>query len=684
MRPNPLKKLLLAAFLTLGVGIVTSNAQMIYSYHDEPTLPWSLPGTIDGSAGIGDYPGNGINFMTQYAVRFTTGSGELITGVNFWLDSILNGVVDSTVSYARPEAAFQWPVPFTHVPQRFTSHAMRFTSPLDNTLQGISVFAGSLTASSDGFNDTLKVSILRPQSVETSTVKYGNENANNSASWNFYFPANSGTFRESYATRFTLPQDTELAEVEFFVGGVNNNSFLPPGDSTPNDSLVVSVWTATETGLPDQKLGEVLTGISILDEAAWNTVSLSSLGIQNEIERELIIAFQLKVVGLIDHVGISAGASFATPLNRSLVLENGNWVTIAASSAYSGGGARGAELWTRAKYTPLGQGGQPLPDEENPVIDPIFIPMTEVTPDRWLDIDLSSSSVSFDQNDEFWVTVELISVGSPDTFSFISGNPEPSPTFRSAARIDNGDGSSEWTYMADTQFEKEYHFRIQADFQVPGDSEITDDVLVIFYSDENGLPDEFLGLKTIPLASLEVGSMNNVDVSDLELSTSSADIHVAISSIIENNQFALASDAGSTDPAQNRTSAYFLANQRWKSLASVDGSPGEVNMAIELVTQLGLSIDETDNLPTQTKLMANYPNPFNPTTQIPFSLAESGNVTLEVFDLTGKRVALLADGQFSQGNHAVMFSAESLASGVYVARMTTGQSIQTIKLMLIK
>lgn len=682
MRSNHLKSLILSTTLLFLIGISTVYAQFIYSYHDTPTIPWSLPGTLDGSAGIGEYPGNGINFMTQYAVRFSPQAGELVTGVNFWLDSILDGVVDSTVTYARPEAAFQWPVPFTHVPQRFSAHAMRFTSPFDNTLQGISVFAGSLTSSSDGFNDTLKVSILCPKTAETSTVKYGNEHPNNAASWNFYFPV--GTSRTAYATRFTLPDNSELAEVEFFVGGINNNTFLPPGDATPNDTLVVSVWTATQAGLPDQKLGEVKTGINRLDAAAWNTVDLSSLSVQNETERELIIAFQLKVVGVADHMGISAGASFATPLNRSLVLENGNWITIAASAAYSGGAARGAELWTRAKYVPIGEAGQPLPDEENPVIEPFLVPMTQVSPDSWLEIDLSNSGVSFDQGDDFWVTVELIEVGDPDTFSLISGNPEPASTSRSAAKVDNGDGSFFWSYMVGTQFEKEYHFRIEADFQVPGESDITDEVLVIFYEDKDGLPGEFIGIHTLQLRELEVGAMNTVAVNELGILTSESDIHVAISAIFENNQFALASDAGNTDPAQNRTSAYFLADQQWKALATVDGSPGEVNMAIELLTTNATSLDESDALPSETMLLANYPNPFNPTTQIPFRLAESGQIKLEVFDLNGRRVAQLAEGAFSQGDHVVSFDAQHLASGVYVARLSTAQTIQSIKLMLIK
>lgn len=681
MRPIHLKPFALSIILLISTGVSTSSAQFIYSYHDTPSIAWSLPGTIDGSAGIGQYPGTGINFITQYAVRFSPQAGERVSSVNFWLDSILDGVVDSTVTYARPEAAFQWPVPLNHVPQRFTSHAMRFTSPLDNTLQGISVFAGSLTTSSDGFNDTLKVSILHPQSAETSTLKYGNENANNNATWIFYSPV--GTTRTAYATRFTLPADSELAEVEFFVGGINNNNFLPPGDSTPNDSLVVSVWTATESGLPDQKLGEIISGINTLESVEWNTLSLLSLGIQNEQERELIIAFQLRVVGEVDHIGISAGTSYETPLNRSLVLENGNWITIAASSAYSGGPARGAELWTRANYVPLGQGAQPLPDEGNPVTEPILIPMTQVTSERWLEIDMTSLGVTFDQGDDFWVALELIEVGEPDTFSFISGNPESSPTSRSAAKVDNGDGSFLWSYMINTQFEKEYHFRIEADFQVPGESEISDDVLILFYQDKDGFPGELLGLQTVPLASLEIGSMNSIDVTETDLITSENDIHVAISSIFENNQFTLASDEGESDLAQNRTSAYFLTDQQWKSLATVDGSPGEVNMAIELATTPALSV-ELDQLPNETRLMANYPNPFNPTTQIPFSLSQTGLVKIEIFDVTGKKVATLADGQFAAGIHTLLFDAQALASGMYFAMMSTMQNIYTTKLMLIK
>ncbi|MFV1883497.1 MAG: T9SS type A sorting domain-containing protein [Balneola sp.] len=81
----------------------------------------------------------------------------------------------------------------------------------------------------------------------------------------------------------------------------------------------------------------------------------------------------------------------------------------------------------------------------------------------------------------------------------------------------------------------------------------------------------------------------------------------------------------------------------------------------------------------------NYPNPFNPTTNITFSLANSSNVTLEVFNMLGQKVAtLLQQEQLSVGQHTQTFDASSLASGMYVYRLSTGNFVQSRKMMLIK
>lgn len=84
------------------------------------------------------------------------------------------------------------------------------------------------------------------------------------------------------------------------------------------------------------------------------------------------------------------------------------------------------------------------------------------------------------------------------------------------------------------------------------------------------------------------------------------------------------------------------------------------------------------------KLNQNYPNPFNPTTKIDYYLPESGIVKLQVYDVTGRLVSTLIDGQQKAGNHKVSFNASNLASGVYFYRINFGGKIITNKMMLLK
>ncbi len=90
-------------------------------------------------------------------------------------------------------------------------------------------------------------------------------------------------------------------------------------------------------------------------------------------------------------------------------------------------------------------------------------------------------------------------------------------------------------------------------------------------------------------------------------------------------------------------------------------------------------------LPVTVELQQNYPNPFNPTTTIAFGIPESGKVTLEVFDVLGRKVATLINGENKvAGRHTINFDAQNLASGMYIYRLQAGNSIITKKLTLIK
>ncbi|MDX1430497.1 MAG: T9SS type A sorting domain-containing protein, partial [Rhodothermales bacterium] len=79
-----------------------------------------------------------------------------------------------------------------------------------------------------------------------------------------------------------------------------------------------------------------------------------------------------------------------------------------------------------------------------------------------------------------------------------------------------------------------------------------------------------------------------------------------------------------------------------------------------------------------------YPNPFNPTTTLRFSLREAGEINLAVYDIVGRHVKTLASGQFSAGSHDVTFSADNLPSGTYVYRLQTASGPVAGTLVLLK
>jgi hypothetical protein len=84
------------------------------------------------------------------------------------------------------------------------------------------------------------------------------------------------------------------------------------------------------------------------------------------------------------------------------------------------------------------------------------------------------------------------------------------------------------------------------------------------------------------------------------------------------------------------------------------------------------------------QLLGNYPNPFNPQTNISFDLPQTDRVTLNVFDVTGRCVARLADGIVPAGHHTIAFDGSSLASGMYFYRLDAGEFRDTRKMILLK
>lgn len=84
------------------------------------------------------------------------------------------------------------------------------------------------------------------------------------------------------------------------------------------------------------------------------------------------------------------------------------------------------------------------------------------------------------------------------------------------------------------------------------------------------------------------------------------------------------------------------------------------------------------------ELNQNYPNPFNPSTNINFTLENPGNVDLIIYNVTGEKITRLISGFMEKGKHSVKFDASGYGSGVYIARIISGNFSKSIKMILQK
>ena len=95
--------------------------------------------------------------------------------------------------------------------------------------------------------------------------------------------------------------------------------------------------------------------------------------------------------------------------------------------------------------------------------------------------------------------------------------------------------------------------------------------------------------------------------------------------------------------------------------------------------------DESENALQQHFVLAqNYPNPFNPTTTIRFSLPQSGDVQLSVYNSAGQEVSRIVDDARAAGSHSVTWDARQFSSGVYYYRLVSGKYTETKKLILLR
>jgi hypothetical protein len=96
------------------------------------------------------------------------------------------------------------------------------------------------------------------------------------------------------------------------------------------------------------------------------------------------------------------------------------------------------------------------------------------------------------------------------------------------------------------------------------------------------------------------------------------------------------------------------------------------------------SIENVPVLPTTTRLIGNYPNPFNPTTNLMFQISSDQNIGFEVYNTLGQKVKVIEPMPYNAGIHEVTIDAISLSSGIYLIRMSAEGQVYTHKMTLIK
>jgi len=111
------------------------------------------------------------------------------------------------------------------------------------------------------------------------------------------------------------------------------------------------------------------------------------------------------------------------------------------------------------------------------------------------------------------------------------------------------------------------------------------------------------------------------------------------------------------------------------------------NGTILHTTNSGVSFveeEQIDKMPTEFLLSYNYPNPFNPSTKIKYSVPQSSNVVIKVYDILGNEIETLVNEEKSAGSYELTWNAKGLSSGVYFYQLRAGSFVETKKMVLIK
>lgn len=288
----------------------------------------------------------------------------------------------------------------------------------------------------------------------------------------------------------------------------------------------------------------------------------------------------------------------------------------------------------------------------------------------WLEVNLADTNyVTFAEGQEVWVCYFYTDCGiMVDGTPPISGvNPDMKPTMYQTFNLGNGAGdagSGDYMIQAKLGFSDEAidgaHLRIEPDTLEFG--------YELEQNREYSITATFTSYGTMP-----------VTVTNLEIAPSAGDY---ITVDVE-GEFELEAEGGTRDITITfMTPEPFELNSRIRVISNDDNNRLKI-WPIHASTFIN-AVNDRPEMPFEYSLSQNHPNPFNPTTSVDFSLARSGQVELNVFDMSGRKVQQAFSGSMNAGNHTVEINASVLPAGIYLYRLEAGDFTSTKKMILLK
>ena len=111
---------------------------------------------------------------------------------------------------------------------------------------------------------------------------------------------------------------------------------------------------------------------------------------------------------------------------------------------------------------------------------------------------------------------------------------------------------------------------------------------------------------------------------------------------------------------------------------------GDANIRAKISSDAFVGIDLVVTVPHNVALFHNFPNPFNPTTTINFHVETSHTTSLQIYDINGRIVETLIQDKIKPGSHQIKWDGTEFASGIYFAKLRSGEKVKTQKIMLLK